>query len=128
MAEAINKALLRTGYNLHIEFEKIIAEIEKNQQQWAEIIEQHFDKCQYLIKEYHKVAFEITTHTKQNGIPDYLKNSSSEMLEIMDNFNDEILDYDNFLDNIHHPKNLIILIHQVNKTNNLLRKLKNKIH
>lgn len=126
MAETTDKALLRTGYNVHVEFEKMIAEIEKNQKQWAEIIEKHFDKCQYLIKNYHKVAFEITTDTKQYGFPNYLKDSSSEALEVMDNFNEEILNYDKFLDDVHHPQNFIALIHQVNKTNDLLRKLKNQ--
>ena len=127
MTEATDKALLRAGYNVHIEFEKMIAEIEKNQKQWAEIIEKHFDKCQSLIKQYHKIAFEVTTDAKQNGFPSYFKDSSTEALEVMDNFNEEILNYDNFLDDIHHPQNFITLIHQVNKTNDLLRKLKNQI-
>lgn len=100
MSESTDKTLLRAGYNVHMEFDKMISEIEKNQKQWAEIIEQHFDKCQKLIKEYHEVAFQVTTDTRQQGLPDYLESSSSEALEVMDDFNDEILAFDNFLDNI----------------------------
>lgn len=127
MTEATDKALLRAGYNVHIEFEKMIAEIEQKQNQWAEIVEKHFDKCQQLIKEYHEVAFEITVEAKEKGLPNYLKESSDEALEVMDDFNEEILDYSNFLDDVHHPQNLIVLIRQVNKTNDLLKTLKNQV-
>lgn len=126
MKEKINRALLRAGYNTHVEFNQMISEIEQNQKQWAEIIEKHIDEILQLIKEYHELALGITMQAKIDGVPEDIMNSNDQSLEIMDAFNQEILDFDNFLNDISQRQHLIDLIKAVNYTNDLLYKLKTK--
>ena len=124
MEEKINRALLRAGYNTHMEFNQMISEIEQNQKQWAEIIEKHIDKLLQLIKEYHEVALKITMQAKTDGGPEDIMNFNDESLEVMDAFNQEILDFDNFLNDLSQRQHLIDLIKVVNYANDLLYKLK----
>ena len=126
MEEKINRALLRAGYNTHMEFNQMISEIEQNQKQWAEIIEKHIDKLLQLIKEYHEVALKITMQAKTDSVPEDIMNSNDQSLEVMDAFNQEILDFDNFLNDLSQRQHLIDLIKTVNYTNELLYKLKTK--
>ena len=102
----------------------MISEIEQNQKQWAEIIENHIDRLLHLIKKYHEVALKITMQAKKDNIPEDIINSNKQSLEIMNAFNQEILDFDNFLNELYRPQYLIDLIKTVNYTNNLLYKLK----
>lgn len=126
MEEKINRALLRAGYNTHMEFNQMISEIEQSQKQWAEIIEKHIDKILQLTKEYHELALKITIQAKTDGVPEDIMNSNNQSLEVMDAFNQEILDFDNFLNDLSQRQHLIDLIKTVNYTNNLLYKLKTK--
>lgn len=126
MEEKINRTLLRAGYNTHMEFNQMISEIEQNQKQWAEIIEKHIDKILQLTKEYHELALKITMQAKTDGVPEDIMNSNNQSLEVMDAFNQEILDFDNFLNDLSQRQHLIDLIKTVNYTNNLLYKLKTK--
>lgn len=126
MEEKINRALLRAGYNTHMEFNQMISEIEQSQKQWAEIIEKHIDKILQLTKEYHELALKITIQAKTDGVPEDIINSNNQSLEVMDAFNQEILDFDNFLNDLSQRQHLIDLIKTVNYTNNLLYKLKTK--
>ncbi|WP_301049830.1 hypothetical protein [Lactobacillus intestinalis] len=126
MEEKINRALLRAGYNTHMEFNQMISEIEQSQKQWAEIIEKHIDKILQLTKEYHELALKITMQAKTDGVPEDIMNSNNQSLEVMDAFNQEILDFDNFLNDLSQRQHLIDLIKTVNYTNNLLYKLKTK--
>lgn len=107
-----------------MEFNQMISEIEQNQKQWAEIIEKHIDKLLQLIKEYHEVALKITMQAKTDGVPEDIMNSNDESLEVMNAFNQEILDFDNFLNDLSQRQHLIDLIIAVNYTNYLLYKLK----
>ncbi len=124
MEEKINRALLRAGYNTHMEFNQMISEIEQNQKQWAEIIEKHIDKLLQLIKEYHEVALKITMQAKTDSVPEDIMNSNDQSLKVMDAFNQEILDFDNFLNDLSQRQHLIDLIKVVNYANDLLYKLK----
>lgn len=73
----MNKELLHDGYRLHLVFDE---------------------------SAYHKIAATITTNTRKNVLPAHLKSASDDTLKVMDGFNDEILTFDNFVDNSNHIK------------------------
>ena len=89
-----------------------------------QIIEKNIDQISSLISAYHKIAATITTNTRKNGLPVHLKSASDDTLKVMDGFNDEILTFDNFVDNSDHIKAFTKFFRAVNYTNELLLELK----
>ena len=120
----MNKELLHAGYQLHLVFDEMIQEIRKDSDNWIMIIEKNIDQISSLISEYHKIAATITTNTRKNGLPVHLKSASDDTLKVMDGFNDEILTFDNFVDNSDHIKAFTKFFRAVNYTNELLLELK----
>lgn len=120
----MNKELLHAGYRLHLVFDEMVQDIRKDPDNWIMIIEKNIDQISSLISEYHKIAATITTNTRKNGLPAHLKSASDDTLKVMDGFNDEILTFDNFVDNSDHIKAFIKFFRAVNYTNELLLELK----
>ncbi|MGE9901064.1 hypothetical protein ACQQ96_02790 [Lactobacillus johnsonii] len=120
----MNKELLHAGYQLHLVFDEMVQEIRKDSDNWIMIIEKNIDQISSLISEYHKITATITTNTRKNGLPVHLKSASDDILKVMDGFNDEILTFDNFVDNSDHIKAFIKFFRAVNYTNELLLELK----
>ena len=120
----MNKELLHTGYRLHLVFDEMVQDIRKDPDNWIMIIEKNIDQISSLISEYHKIAATITTNTRKNGLPVHLKSASDDTLKVMDGFNDEILTFDNFVDNSDHIKAFTKFFRAVNYTNELLLELK----
>ncbi|WP_411162960.1 hypothetical protein [Lactobacillus johnsonii] len=120
----INKELLHAGYRLHLVFDEMVQDIRKDPDNWIMIIEKNIDQISSLISEYHKITATITTNTRKNGLPVHLKSASDDILKVMDGFNDEILTFDNFVDNSDHIKAFIKFFRAVNYTNELLLELK----
>lgn len=120
----INKELLHAGYRLHLVFDEMVQDIRKDPDNWIMIIEKNIDQISSLISEYHKIAATITTNTRKNGLPAHLKSASDDTLKVMDGFNDEILTFDNFVDNSDHIKAFTKFFRAVNYTNELLLELK----
>lgn len=120
----MNKKLLHAGYQLHLVFDEMIQEIRKDSDNWIMIIEKNIDQISSLISAYHKIAATITTNTRKNGLPVHLKSASDDTLKVMDGFNDEILTFDNFVDNSDHIKAFTKFFRAVNYTNELLLELK----
>ncbi|AYN50144.1 hypothetical protein U2F58_08535 [Lactobacillus johnsonii] len=120
----MNKELLHAGYQLHLVFDEMIQEIRKDSDNWIMIIEKNIDQISSLISAYHKIAATITTNTRKNGLPVHLKSASDDTLKVMDGFNDEILTFDNFVDNSDHIKAFTKFFRAVNYTNELLLELK----
>lgn len=120
----INKELLHAGYRLHLVFDEMVQDIRKDPDNWIMIIEKNIDQISSLISEYHKIAATITTNTRKNGLPVHLKSASDDTLKVMDGFNDEILTFDNFVDNSDHIKAFTKFFRAVNYTNELLLELK----
>lgn len=120
----MNKELLHAGYQLHLVFDEMVQEIRKDSDNWIMIIEKNIDQISSLISAYHKIAATITTNTRKNGLPVYLKSASDDTLKVMDGFNDEILTFDNFVDNSDHIKAFTKFFRAVNYTNELLLELK----
>ena len=120
----MNKELLHAGYRLHLVFDEMIQEIRKDSDNWIMIIEKNIDQISSLISAYHKIAATITTNTRKNGLPVHLKSASDDTLKVMDGFNDEILTFDNFVDNSDHIKAFTKFFRAVNYTNELLLELK----
>lgn len=120
----MNKELLHAGYQLHLVFDEMIQEIRKDSDNWIMIIEKNIDQISSLISAYHKIAATITTNTQKNGLPVHLKSASDDTLKVMDGFNDEILTFDNFVDNSDHIKAFTKFFRAVNYTNELLLELK----
>ena len=118
------KELLHAGYQLHLVFDEMIQEIRKDSDNWIMIIEKNIDQISSLISAYHKIAATITTNTRKNGLPVHLKSASDDTLKVMDGFNDEILTFDNFVDNSDHIKAFTKFFRAVNYTNELLLELK----
>ena len=119
-----NKELLHAGYRLHLVFDEMVQDIRKDPDNWIMIIEKNIDQISSLISEYHKIAATITTNTRKNGLPVHLKSASDDTLKVMDGFNDEILTFDNFVDNSDHIKAFTKFFRAVNYTNELLLELK----
>lgn len=120
----MNKELLHAGYRLHLVFDEMVQDIRKDPDNWIMIIEKNIDQISSLISAYHKIAATITTNTRKNGLPAHLKSASDDTLKVMDGFNDEILTFDNFVDNSDHIKAFIKFFRAVNYTNELLLELK----
>ena len=120
----MNKELLHAGYRLHLVFDEMVQEIRKDSDNWIMIIEKNIDQISSLISAYHKIAATITTNTRKNGLPVHLKSASDDTLKVMDGFNDEILTFDNFVDNSDHIKDFTKFFRAVNYTNELLLELK----
>lgn len=120
----MNKKLLHAGYQLHLVFDEMVQEIRKDSDNWIMIIEKNIDQISSLISAYHKIAATITTNTRKNGLPVHLKSASDDTLKVMDGFNDEILTFDNFVDNSDHIKAFTKFFRAVNYTNELLLELK----
>ncbi|MCI5548768.1 hypothetical protein ACXJQ9_07700 [Lactobacillus johnsonii] len=120
----MNKELLHAGYQLHLVFDEMVQEIRKDSDNWIMIIEKNIDQISSLISAYHKIAATITTNTRKNGLPAHLKSASDDTLKVMDGFNDEILTFDNFVDNSDHIKAFTKFFRAVNYTNELLLELK----
>ena len=120
----INKELLHAGYRLHLVFDEMVQDIRKDPDNWIMIIEKNIDQISSLISEYHKIAATITANTRKNGLPVHLKSASDDTLKVMDGFNDEILTFDNFVDNSDHIKAFTKFFRAVNYTNELLLELK----
>ena len=120
----MNKELLHAGYQLHLVFDEMVQEIRKESDNWIMIIEKNIDQISSLISAYHKIAATITTNTRKNGLPAHLKFASDDTLKVMDGFNDEILTFDNFVDNSDHIKAFTKFFRAVNYTNELLLELK----
>ncbi len=119
-----NKELLHAGYRLHLVFDEMVQDIRKDPDNWIMIIEKNIDQISSLISAYHKIAATITTNTRKNGLPAHLKSASDDTLKVMDGFNDEILTFDNFVDNSDHIKAFTKFFRAVNYTNELLLELK----
>lgn len=120
----MNKDLLHAGYRLHLVFDEMFQDIRKDPDNWIMIIEKNIDQISSLISTYHKIAATITTNTRKNGLPAHLKSASDDTLKVMDGFNDEILTFDNFVDNSNHIKAFTKFFRAVNYTNELLLELK----
>ena len=120
----MNKELLHAGYRLHLVFDEMVQDIRKDPDNLIMIIEKNIDQISSLISEYHKIAATITTNTRKNGLPVHLKSASDDTLKVMDGFNDEILTFDNFVDNSDHIKAFTKFFRAVNYTNELLLELK----
>lgn len=120
----MNKELLHAGYWLHLVFDEMVQDIRKDPDNWIMIIEKNIDQISSLISAYHKIAATITTNTRKNGLPAHLKSASDDTLKVMDGFNDEILTFDNFVDNSDHIKAFTKFFRAVNYTNELLLELK----
>lgn len=120
----MNRELLHAGYRLHLVFDEMVQEIRKDSDNWIMIIEKNIDQISSLISAYHKIAATITTNTRKNGLPAHLKSASDDTLKVMDGFNDEILTFDNFVDNSDHIKAFTKFFRAVNYTNELLLELK----
>lgn len=120
----MNKELLHAGYRLHLVFDEMVQDIRKDSDNWIMIIEKNIDQISSLISAYHKIAATITTNTRKNGLPVHLKSASDDTLKVMDGFNDEILTFDNFVDNSDHIKAFTKFFRAVNYTNELLLELK----
>lgn len=120
----MNKELLHAGYRLHLVFDEMVQDIRKDPDNWIMIIEKNIDQISSLISAYHKIAATITTNTRKNGLPVHLKSASDDTLKVMDGFNDEILTFDNFVDNSDHIKAFTKFFRAVNYTNELLLELK----
>ena len=120
----MNKELLHAGYRLHLVFDEMVQDIRKDPDNWIMIIEKNIDQISSLISEYHKIAATITTNTRKNGLPVHLKSASDDTLKVMDGFNDEILTFDNFVENSDHIKAFTKFFRAVNYTNELLLELK----
>lgn len=120
----MNKELLHAGYRLHLVFDEMVQDIRKDSDNWIMIIEKNIDQISSLISAYHKIAATITTNTRKNGLPAHLKSASDDTLKVMDGFNDEILTFDNFVDNSDHIKAFTKFFRAVNYTNELLLELK----
>ena len=120
----MNKELLHAGYQLHLVFDETVQDIRKDPDNWIMIIEKNIDQISSLISAYHKIAATITTNTRKNGLPAHLKSASDDTLKVMDGFNDEILTFDNFVDNSDHIKAFTKFFGAVNYTNELLLELK----
>ena len=120
----MNKELLHAGYRFHLVFDEMVQEIRKDSDNWIMIIEKNIDQISSLISAYHKIAATITTNTRKNGLPVHLKSASDDTLKVMDGFNDEILTFDNFVDNSDHIKAFTKFFRAVNYTNELLLELK----
>ena len=120
----MNKELLHAGYRLHLVFDEMVQDIRKDPDNWIMIIEKNIDQISSLISAYHKIAATITTNTRKNGLPAHLKSASDDTLKVMDGFNDEILTFDNFVDNSDHIKAFTKFFRAVNYTNELLLELK----
>ncbi|UKV64849.1 hypothetical protein [Lactobacillus johnsonii] len=120
----MNKELLHAGYRLHLVFDEMVQDIRKDPDNWIMIIEKNIDQISSLISEYHKIAATITTNTRKNGLPVHLKSASDDTLKMMDGFNDEILTFDNFVENSDHIKAFTKFFRAVNYTNELLLELK----
>ncbi|QLL68676.1 hypothetical protein GTO82_07420 [Lactobacillus johnsonii] len=120
----MNKKLLHAGYQLHLVFDEMVQDIRKDPDNWIMIIEKNIDQISSLISAYHKIAATITTNTRKNGLPAHLKSASDDTLKVMDGFNDEILTFDNFVDNSDHIKAFTKFFRAVNYTNELLLELK----
>lgn len=120
----MNRELLHAGYRLHLVFDEMVQEIRKDSDNWIMIIEKNIDQISSLISAYHKIAATITTNTRKNGLPVHLKSASDDTLKVMDGFNDEILTFDNFVDNSDHIKAFTKFFRAVNYTNELLLELK----
>ena len=120
----MNKELLHAGYQLHLVFDEMVQEIREDSDNWIMIIEKNIDQISSLISAYHKIAATITTNTRKNGLPVHLKSASDDTLKVMDGFNDEILTFDNFVDNSDHIKAFTKFFRAVNYTNELLLELK----
>ena len=120
----MNKELLHAGYRLHLVFDEMVQDIRKDPDNWIMIIEKNIDQISSLISAYHKIAATITTNTRKNGLPAHLKSASDDTLKVMDGFNDEILTFDNFVDNSDHIKAFTKFFRAVNYSNELLLELK----
>lgn len=120
----MNRELLHAGYRLHLVFDEMVQDIRKDSDNWIMIIEKNIDQISSLISAYHKIAATITTNTRKNGLPAHLKSASDDTLKVMDGFNDEILTFDNFVDNSDHIKAFTKFFRAVNYTNELLLELK----
>lgn len=120
----MNKDLLHAGYRLHLVFDEMVQDIRKDPDNWIMIIEKNIDQISSLISTYHKIAATITTNTRKNGLPAHLKSASDDTLKVMDGFNDEILTFDNFVDNSNYIKAFNKFFRAVNYTNELLLELK----
>lgn len=120
----MNKELLHAGYRLHLVFDEMVQDIRKDPDNWIMIIEKNIDQISSLISAYHKIAATITTNTRKNRLPVHLKSASDDTLKVMDGFNDEILTFDNFVDNSDHIKAFTKFFRAVNYTNELLLELK----
>ena len=125
MEESKEKALLRAGYNLHNVFNNMIKQIQNDTSHWLEIIEANLDQISPLILAYHKIASQIRQETiQQRAIPIYLAKANLNMVNLMDNFNQEILDFDDFVDLPDHEKAFTKFVLTVNQTNEVLMHLK----
>lgn len=120
----MNRELLHAGYRLHLVFDEMVQDIRKDPDNWIMIIEKNIDQISSLISAYHKIAATITTNTRKNELPAHLKSASDDTLKVMDGFNDEILTFDNFVDNSDHIKAFTKFFRAVNYTNELLLELK----
>ena len=120
----MNRELLHAGYRLHLVFDEMVQDIRKDPDNWIMIIEKNIDQISSLISAYHKIAATITTNIWKNGLPAHLKSASDDTLKVMDGFNDEILTFDNFVDNSDHIKAFTKFFRAVNYTNELLLELK----
>ena len=120
----MNRELLHAGYRLYLVFDEMVQDIRKDPDNWIMIIEKNIDQISSLISSYHKIAATITTNTRKNGLPAHLKSASDDTLKVMDGFNDEILTFDNFVDNSDHIKAFTKFFRAVNYTNELLLELK----
>ena len=120
----MNRELLHAGYRLHLVFDEMVQDIRKDPDNWIMIIEKNIDQISSLISAYHKIAATITTNTRKNGLPAHLKSASDDTLKVMDGFNDEILTFDNFVDNSDHIEAFTKFFRAVNYTNELLLELK----
>ncbi len=120
----INKELLHAGYRLHLVFDEMVQDIRKDPDNWIMTIEKNIDQIFSLISAYHKIAATITTNTRKNGLPAHLKSASDDTLKVMDTFNDEILNFDNFANSSEHIKAVTRFFGAANYTNELLLELK----
>ncbi|WP_279126042.1 hypothetical protein [Lactobacillus taiwanensis] len=120
----MNKELLHAGYRLHLVFDEMVQDIRKDPDNWIMTIEKNIDQIFSLISAYHKIAATITTNTRKNGLPAHLKSASDDTLKVMDTFNDEILNFDNFANSSEHIKAVTRFFGAANYTNELLLELK----
>ena len=120
----MNKELLHAGYRLHLVFDEMVQDNIKDSVYWIKKKKKNIDQISSLISAYHKIAATITTNTRKNGLPAHLKSASDDTLKVMDGFNDEILTFDNFVDNSDHIKAFTKFFRAVNYTNELLLELK----